>query len=509
MLIFYDFMTKTISLKNIEQAFLERPILQGVSFKFTDQDRICIVGENGTGKSTLLKIIVGVQEPDSGHIERAGHVRTYYVPQEFNKADMPITIEAFIQKYASTAHFKKAFATSTQLGFNIGKVLEKECGSLSGGQQKILSLSVGMATEPDFLLLDEPENHLDIVSRLELIKLLQNYRGGVLFVSHDRLMIDATASKVAEMTSGKLFLSEGGYQDYIDSRLTRITGLQRSFDTEVKRIKQLQAMMPILESKAFRGKETASYLKRKAELNELKAKHKENPRADDRHTKIRLAESGSALHQGKLLCRITDAAFGYEGTRGDIFRDLTLDIRTGEHIVLLGRNGSGKSTFLKTLMGNLELSRGGIVWVEGVSRSYFDQHAEFDPSKTAIEVIMSLLNCSDKAGRAMLGAMKFNKEKMETRTGELSGGERMRLRFALVFGVKPDFIILDEPTNHLDETTWQILLDACNDTTSTILLVTHDYEFIQGLDSKVFWLIKNQTIRERHKDLEEIIEELR
>jgi len=502
-------MTKAITLKNISHSFLERSIFQNISFKFTDQDRICIVGENGTGKSTLLKIIVGILEPDAGRVEKLGHCRTYYVPQEFEKADLGITIEAFIQKYASTAHFKKAFAISTQLGFNIGKVLEKECGSLSGGQQKILAVSVGMATEPDFLLLDEPENHLDIVSRLELIKLLQNYRGGVLFISHDRLVIDSVAEKIAEMTSGSLFLSEGGYQDYIDSRLSRIAGLQRSFDTEVKRIKQLQAMMPILESKAFRGKETASYLKRKAELQELKDKHKESPRAEDRKTKIRLQGSGSTLHDGKLLCRISEASFGYPEARGAIFKDLSLDIRTGEHIVLLGRNGSGKSTFLKSIMGNLELTQGKIEWAEGVTRSYFDQHAEFDPTQTAIEVVISLLGCTDLKARATLGAMKFNKEKMETKTGELSGGERMRLRFALVFGVKPDFIILDEPTNHLDETTWQILLDACNTSTSTILLVTHDYEFIQGLESKVFWLIKNQTVRERHKDLEEIIEELR
>jgi ATPase subunit of ABC transporter with duplicated ATPase domains len=502
-------MVKTISLNNISQSFLDRPILQDISFKFTNNDRICIVGENGTGKSTLLKIMVGVLEPDAGRIERIGHCRTYYVPQEFNKEDLGSTVEAFIQKYSSTAHFKKAFSISTQLGFNIGKVLEKECGSLSGGQQKILAVSVGMATEPDFLLLDEPENHLDIVSRLELIKLLQHYRGGVLFISHDRLVIDSIADKVAEMTSGKLFISEGGYQDYIDSRLSRIAGLQRSFDTEAKRIKQLQAMLPILESKAFRGKDVPTYLKRKAELQELKDKHKESPRPEDRKTTIKLQQSGSGLHGGKLLCRIVDASFGYPESKGDIFRDLSLDMRTGEHIVLLGRNGSGKSTFLKSIMGSLELSNGQIEWAEGVTKSYFDQHAEFDPTKTALEVITSLLHCSDTTGRAMLGAMKFNREKMETKTGALSGGERMRLRFALVFGVKPDVIILDEPTNHIDETTWQILLDACNATSSTILLVTHDYEFIEGLESKVFWLIKNQTIRERHKDLAEIIEELR
>jgi ATPase subunit of ABC transporter with duplicated ATPase domains len=175
----------------------------------------------------------------------------------------------------------------------------------------------------------------------------------------------------------------------------------------------------------------------------------------------------------------------------------------------LGRNGSGKLTFLNGLTRNLPLNTGTVTWAEGVTASYFDQHASFDPNKTALEVVIEALGKPDKESRAALGAMKFASDKMDTRTGELSGGERMRLRFAIVFGTNPDFIILDEPTNHLDEVTWQILLDACNNTKSTILLVTHDYEFIQDLKRKTFWLIKNQTIQERHKDLEELIEELR
>jgi ATP-binding cassette subfamily F protein 3 len=389
------------------------------------------------------------------------------------------------------------------------KVLEKECSFLSGGQQKILTLSVGIATAPDFLLLDEPENHLDIISRLELIKVLKNYRGGILFVSHDRLMIDSVATKVAEVTDRKVFISEGGYQDYIDTRLSRIAGLQRSFDTDSRRIKQIEAMMPILQAKAFRGKDVATYQKRKAELEDLKEKQSDSPRASDKRTTISLQKSGSELHGGKLLCRIQNARFGYPKTKGDIFRDISIDIRTGTNIVLLGRNGSGKSTFLKSLTGNLSLLEGSISWAEGITTAYFDQHAEFDPSKTSVEIVKELLLCDEKKARATLGPMKFTAQKMDTVIGQLSGGERMRLRFALVFGVQPDFIILDEPTNHLDEVTWQILLDACNASTSTLLLVTHDYEFIQELESKVFWLIKQQTIKERHKDLEEIIEELK
>ncbi len=500
---------KTVSLKNITHGFLEKPVLTGVSFKFTDSERICIVGDNGTGKSTLLKIIAGEIEPDNGRVETTGHVRYYYVPQEFPHDHLTETVEHFLETFAGKTLLKKAFAFGTALGFNLEKHLAKECRLLSGGQQKILALSVGLASAPDFLMLDEPENHLDIVSRLELIKVLQQYRGGILFVSHDRLMVDSVATKVAEVTGGKAYISEGGYQDYIDQRLSRIAGLQRAFDNDSRRIKQLQAMLPILEQKAFRGKDVPTFLKRKAELAELKEKQADSPRARDSRTSIKLAQSTSALHNGKLLCRIEDASFRYPDRAGDIFHDVSFDIRTGNHLVLLGRNGTGKSTFLKSITGELALGAGSVRWIEGVTRAYFDQHTAFDPAKTAIEVIVETLGLTDIKARAALGAMKFSTDKMETKTGALSGGERMRLRFAMVFGVNPDFIILDEPTNHLDEVTWQILLDACNATKATILLVTHDFEFIQELKDKHFLLIKNQTVVERYKDLEEIIEELR
>lgn len=500
-------MTKTISLKNITHSFIEKLLLDEVSFKFTSDDRVCIVGDNGTGKSTLLKIIVGEIEQDEGSVVMDSHSRRYYVPQEFPKADLNTSVEEFIKKYASVSVLKKLFSISVQLGFDLEKVLTTQCISLSGGQQKVLALSVGISMTPDFLLLDEPENHLDIVSRMELIKVLQNYRGGVLFVSHDRMIIDAVATKVAEVADKKVFISEGAYQDYIDSRLSRIAGLQRNFDSDSKRIKQLELLVPMLAQKALRGKDVASYLKRKEELKEMKEYQKANPRADDTRTKIKLVGSSSDLHNGKLLCRIDKACFSYENK--EIFKDITLDMRTGSHIVLLGRNGSGKSTFLNSITGNLKLASGSVVWADNLKTSYFDQHAEFDVKKEAMQIISEALICDENKARIVLGAMKFTPEKMKTKVGELSGGERMRLRFALVFGGNPDFIILDEPTNNLDEVTWQILLNACNESSSTILLVTHDHEFIAGLESKVFWLIKNKTIQERHKDLDQVIDELR
>jgi len=502
-------MLKTISLKNVEYSVGERHILSGVSFKCTENERICIFGENGAGKSTMLKILCGIIEADDGVVEKQGHVRFQYVPQEFDRANHGLSIEEYIKKNAGEALFKKVFSMGMQLGFDLEKNKAQTCGGLSGGQQKILALSVAFALQPDFMLLDEPENHLDIVSRKELMGIMDDFRGGIIFISHDRLIIDVVATKIGELASGKLMISEGNYDDYVEMKMERIGGLQRQYDAETKRIKQLESSISILRQKAFRGKEVSAYRKALEELDRMKKEHKDSDRPSDEKTKIKIAQTNSKLHNGKLLCRIKDAAYKYEGGKANIFNGASLEIRSGEKIVLLGRNGGGKSTFLKCLMQNLPLTEGEVVWSDDISRAYFDQHAEFDQELRPVQIVMEKLNCFEEEAQAALGAMKFDVARMKSQVKNLSGGEKMRLRFALAFGLKPDFIILDEPTNHIDEVTWEILLEACKAYKGSILLVTHDYEFIQDLEPSAYWVIHNQEIRVRYKDLDTLLDELR
>jgi ATPase subunit of ABC transporter with duplicated ATPase domains len=505
----WTFMQKTLSLKNIEYAVHEKPILQGVTFRCSEKERLCVFGENGAGKSTLLKILCGEIVADSGTIEKQGHIRLVYVAQEFDQKYDNKSIEEYIKSEGSEALFKRVFQFAKELGFNAENNKGKLCGSLSGGQQKIVAISVALSTNPDFLLLDEPENHLDIVSRMELISLLSDYKGGVIFISHDRLLIDALATKVGEMAEGKLNLSEGGYDDYIEMKMKRIGGLQREFDKEAKRIRQLSANIVILQQKAFRGKEVSAYRRAKEELDGLKKDHKESGRPDDKKTKIRLSETAKRLHDGKLLCRIKEGMYKYPNAKAKTFGEVDLEVRSGDKIVLLGRNGSGKSTFLKCLTGELTLKAGEITWVSGVTHAYFNQHAEFDPEKNAIEVVSELLRCMEVDAQAALGAMRFDLARMKSPVRNLSGGERMRLRFAIAFGKKPDFLILDEPTNHIDEVTWEILLQACINSKSSILLVTHDYEFIKAFNPALFWMMHDQKIVPRYKDLDVLLSEMK
>ncbi len=502
-------MQKTISVKNLEYAIHEKPILQGVSFSCNEKERLCIFGENGAGKSTLLKIIAGSIESDAGTLEKQGHIRLLYVPQEFDQKYYEMTVEEYIKTEAGEAFFKKVETLSSTLGFNTERNKVKTCGSLSGGQQKIMALSVAFALRPDFIMLDEPENHLDIVSRKILISMLQEFKGGIIFISHDRLIIDSVATKIGELAAGEMHISEGDYDDYIEMKMKRIGGLQREFDKEAKRIRQLSANISILQQKAFRGKEVSAYKKAKEELESLKAAHKESGRPDDKKTKIRLAQTDEKLYNGKLICRIKDGMFKYEGAKARTFGEANLEVRSGNKIVLVGRNGSGKSTFLKCLTGELPLKSGEISWSSGVTWAYFDQHSKFSDDMTPVQIVKDKLNCGDMDAQAALGSMRFDLARMITLVKNLSGGERMRIRFAITFGKKPDFIILDEPTNHIDEVTWEILLHACTISKSSILLVTHDYEFINAFKPTVFWMIHDQKILERHKELDVLLDEMK
>jgi ATPase subunit of ABC transporter with duplicated ATPase domains len=531
-------MHKSISLKKVSLSFTEKLILNEATFKCGFGDKICIVGENGAGKSTLLKIIEGKYEPNSGTVDRTGHIRTYYIPQEFEGIFIDKTIIDYIVTKGGASIINKSFTIAKTLGIDLELWKDTLCGSLSGGQQKILALSTGLAFSPDFLLLDEPENHLDIVSRLYLMDVLRSYRNGVLFVSHDQALIDSVAQKVAEVVDGKIYVSEGGYAEYRNFKLERIAGLQRDRVKEQKRIKSIETSLGILEKKAVRGKNTAQFHARKEELIELRDKHKGSHPISERKTAITLKSDSKGFHDGRLLLRINNLSFSYSPEdvheRNDehqevnqlsnkrkvireskhvvsqnIFSEVDLELRAGKHVVLLGRNGSGKSTFLKCLTKNLAPTTGEVVWSPEVTYQYFDQHAEFPGDLSPFQIVMSGLNCSEEKAREVLGLMKFSREKMSVEIRNLSGGERMRVRFALVFGSNPECIILDEPTNHLDEVTWEILLSACNTSKSSIILVTHDYEFIEGIESKYFWMMKDSSVIERHKELENLIEELK
>jgi ATPase subunit of ABC transporter with duplicated ATPase domains len=497
---------QTIILRHIDYSVEHKHLLKDVSFSCNDSERLCIFGENGAGKSTLMKVMCGNITPDSGKIEKIGHTRFVYVSQEFDHGHDLQTVESYIKEQVGETLFKKIFNLGRTFGYDLEHNKTKYCKELSGGQQKILALSVAFASNPNFLLLDEPENHLDIVSRQVLIELMQNFRGGIIFISHDRLVIDSVVTKIGELADGIFQISEGGYDDYIEMKMSRIAGEQRTYDAESKRIKKLSSALIIMKQKAIRGKEVSAYHKTKDEITKLKSEHRASDRPEEKRTRIKIATNSEKVHSGKLLFRVEKGSFHYPENKKFLFTHVDLELRTGAKIVLLGRNGIGKSTFLKCITKQLIFNTGEVSWAKDISVSLFNQHIAFDENLTPIQIVSYELSLGSEETKAILGSMKFDLQRMETPVKLLSGGERMRVRFALTFGPKPDFIILDEPTNHIDEVTWEILLEACKSTTSALLLITHDYEFIESLEASKYWVIHKETITEKHKDIDELLE---
>lgn len=500
-------MKKSILLKRVSYATDAKEILRGVSLAVAEGDCFCLFGENGAGKSTLFKIIAGELKPDEGSVHHTGHLRFTMVPQEFHPHTPEETIDGYTERVAGVQYMKKVAELSKRLGYPTARHGTVATSALSGGQQKIVALSVALAQKPDFLLLDEPENHLDIVSRAELVDMLAEFGGGLLLVSHDRFVIDALSTHVGELADGVLHTVEGGYSEYLEEKMSRIEGLQRTYDAEQKRIEQLRKSLVVMKQKAIRGNDVAQYKRRLAEFEALKSSHKENARPSATSTKIHLRAADSALYAGKLVLSITDASFNYPG-RPPLFKKTHLDVYSGTTTVLLGRNGAGKSTFLKCLKGDLTFTTGGVKARTGVRIAFFDQHAAFAPGDTALQIVRARMAVGETDAKAALGAMRFDSARMTTPSSLLSGGERMRVRFALAFGQKPDLLVLDEPTNHIDEVTWEILVHACRDYTGTLLLVTHDHEFIEEVKPDLFWMFKDGTLVERHKDLSVLLEEL-
>ena len=517
-----------LSCQNISKAFNEETILKGVSFHIEDYEKAAIVGINGAGKTTLLRIIVGELAPDEGLITLSKGKTFGYLSQNQNvnsdntlydemrgaKADV-IALEEKIREtelsmkqasghkldelmeaYSRLTHaFElaggyayKSEITGVLKGLGFAETdFSKQISTLSGGEKTRTALGKLLLLKPDLIILDEPTNHLDLNSIAWLETYLLNYKGAVLIVSHDRYFLDKIAGKIIEIDQTRATSYTGNYSDYAVKREHLRSAALNAYFKQQQEIRHQEAVIEKLRSfnreKSIKRAESREKLLQKMDVLE-----KPTEAATDIHMTLtpRVVSGNDVIHIEGL-----SKSFGSR----QLFSDIDMDIKRGEHVAVIGDNGTGKTTILKIINGLLDADAGTITLGTNVHIGYYDQeHHVLHMDKTLFDEISDeypYLNQTEI--RNTLAAFLFTGDDVYKRIGDLSGGERGRLSLARLMLSEANFLILDEPTNHLDITSKEILEDALNSYEGTVLYVSHDRYFINRTASRILDL-KEKTL---------------
>lgn len=512
-----------LSCQNISKAFNDEPVLCNVSFHMEDYDKAAIVGINGAGKTTLLRIIVGEQSADEGIITLAKGKSLGYLAQNQNidsentiyeellsvKAEV-ISMEQQIRemelamKQVSGSELENLMDSYTRLthsfellngyaykseiigvlkglGFS-EEEFSKKISTLSGGQKTRVALGRLLLLKPDLIILDEPTNHLDLNSIAWLETYLINYKGAVLIVSHDRYFLDRIAGRIIEIDQTKATTFLGNYSDYAVKKEQLRTAALNAYLKQQQEIRHQEEVIEKLKS-FNREKSIKRAESREKMLSKIEVLDKPTIARTDIHMTLtpRCTSGNDVLHIEGL-----SKAFGNEA----LFSGLTMDIKRGEHVAIIGDNGTGKTTILKIINELIPADAGSITLGANVHIGYYDQeHHVLHMDKTLFDEISDTYPyLTNTEIRNTLAAFLFTGDDVYKRIGDLSGGERGRMSLAKLMLSESNFLILDEPTNHLDITSKEILEDALNAYEGTVLYVSHDRYFINRTASRILEL---------------------
>lgn len=520
-----------ITTEELAYRYGEAILFQGVSFHLESGDRVALVGANGSGKSTLLRLLVGLDQPWKGLVRSVGQVRLGYLPQEpklrseltlweemltvfeelrAQQAEMrhlerqmtaaqaqsdPVLLGRYaelLQRFESAGGYDYEYRIH-QVLVGLGFSTEEEglpVARLSGGQWARAALARLLLAEPDLLLLDEPTNHLDLEAREWLEGYLDDWKGGYLLVSHDRYALDRLAQRIWALEFGQLREYKGNYHQYVIQR-----DAQR--ERQWKLYEEQQALIAKTEDFIRRNlgdKKTSQQAHAREKVLEKLERIEKPQEARRLHLKIPLSRDS-----GERVLEAQDLAIGYRiepSSEKVLFRCPELALRRGERVVLIGPNGSGKTTFLKVLLAKLQPLGGRVQLGEHVQPCYFRQ-SQWDPEARGQTILAALLGDREQpisAARHYLGQFLFSEDDVFKRLGELSGGELSRLALARLTQMAGNFLLLDEPTNHLDIDSREVLQEALANYPGTILLVTHDRYLIAALATQI-WEIRNGHLR--------------
>jgi len=542
---------RVLQVNNITVNFAGTELYSDLSWAIGDRDRIALVGPNGAGKSTLLKVLLGEIEPDRGHITAQRGLRIGHLPQDITLPPDMTLIETALVKPPELAEAEdrlsaieaqladpQVYGDESLLAHTLAE-LEAELlrfetmngnrhashvrellamlgfsaddyslptAALSGGQKKMVALARLAVSAPDILLLDEPDNHLDMAGKNQLERFILNYPKCVVIISHDRYLLDEVATQTVELAAGKLTIYHGNYSYYINEKELRCLRQQQQYVTQQKEIARLEAMIERFErwaKQVLSRKHMLAARQRRRQLDQME-------------------------ERGEIIEKVADARlmdFKVDGWRGSkkvlelvavsvafadqpLIQDADLLLRHGERVGVIGPNGAGKTVLLRLILGELQPLAGEIKLGPSIRVGYYSQeHQTLDNwlDRAPLDLIRNIQNSSEATAVNFLLRMAFSYEQTRQSIRSLSGGERSRLQLALVVLRRPNLLLLDEPTNNLDIASVEVLEDALDDFEGTVLIVSHDRYFLdQTVDRLVE--IRAGALREFHGDYTEFLE---
>ena len=468
-----------LTIDHISMEFSSRPVLDDITFLINRKERIALVGKNGAGKTTLLRLIAGEYQPTSGRIARETDMTIGYLPQVMLfHDDRTLREEMMLVAHEDEARFVAEMdRTVIGLGFE-RRDFDRPCSEFSGGWRMRIELAKILLSHPDLLLLDEPTNHLDIESIQWLEDFLKNSPSAVLMVSHDRAFIDNVCNRTIEITLGRIYDYNVNYSKFVELRKERHEQQVRAYQNQQKMIQDTEEFIERFRYKATKAVQVQSRIKQLEKLERLEVDLEDTSRLNLRFP--------PAPRSGDFPIIIEDLRKDF-GSH-NVFHDVTFTIRRGEKVAFVGKNGEGKTTLVKCIMGQLDYM-GSLKIGHNVKIGYFAQNqaALLDENLTVFETIdyVAVGDIRTKI-RDILGAFMFGGEASDKKVKVLSGGERSRLAMIRLLLEPCNLLILDEPTNHLDMQSKDVLKAALQDFNGTLICVSHDRDFLNGLVSKVY-----------------------
>ena len=522
--------------------FTGENLFTDISFMIREKDRIGLVGKNGAGKTTLIRLLCGLEQPYKGDVIMSDDVTIGYLPQEKNvhstKTVLDEAMTAFEEYYEierqlaklqdelsnredyesasyqrlceKMSHLNERLAImgghsiegeAEQILIGLGfdhNDMNRQMNEFSNGWQMRVELAKILLRKPKLLLLDEPTNHLDIESIQWLEGFLKNYYGSIFMVSHDRAFLDHITIRTIEISCGKIYDYKCSYSELIERREERIDIQKAAYDNQQREIKEIEAFIERFRYKATKAKQVQSRVKQLEKMDVVQI--------DDQDKSAMHFKFPPAPHSGKVTLELNNVCKSYGEKK--ILNNINLLIPRGEKIAFVGRNGEGKSTLSKIIAGVLDYE-GEMKLGHEVQIGYYAQNQQdmLDPEKTVFETLDDVATGDMRVKvKSLLGAFLFSGEAIEKKVKVLSGGEKARLSLAKMLLFPTNLLILDEPTNHLDMLSKAILKSALLQFDGTLIIVSHDRDFLQGLTNKVYEFRK-PNIKEYIGDIYDFLEE--